>query len=151
MIPGFWARRVRRILPAALIAAVLRAGDVVLVPPDSWATWLSDIQASALYVQNWQLAADAVDYFAADDAPSPVQHFWSLSVEEQFYLVWPVCCWCSPPGRAPAGRGYWWGLMLAVLRAASPTRSTSPRPIRRRPTSSRSTRAWEFGAEGCWR
>ena len=48
------------------------------------------MRASTLYVQNWQLAADAVDYFAAENGPSPVQHFWSLSAEEQFYLVWPL-------------------------------------------------------------
>jgi hypothetical protein len=48
------------------------------------------MRASTAYVQNWQLAGDAVDYLAAANAPSPVQHFWSLSIEEQFYLVWPV-------------------------------------------------------------
>src|SRR3546814_9613716 len=42
--------------------------------------------ASAFYVENWVLADNAVDYLAADSATSPVQHFWSLSVEEQFYL-----------------------------------------------------------------
>ncbi|WP_017569950.1 acyltransferase family protein, partial [Nocardiopsis halotolerans] len=46
--------------------------------------------ASAAYVENLYLARQAVDYLAADDPPSPVQHFWSLSVEEQFYLVWPL-------------------------------------------------------------
>ena len=49
---------------------------------------------SAVYVQNWQLADSAVDYFAADNGPSPVQHFWSLSAEERSYVVWSVCC-CS--------------------------------------------------------
>ena len=41
-------------------------------------------------MQNWQLAADAVDYLGADNRASPVQHFWSLSAEEQFYVVWPL-------------------------------------------------------------
>ena len=49
-----------------------------------------EIIASALYVQNWALAADSVDYLAADNAPSAVQHYWTLSIEEQFYLVWPL-------------------------------------------------------------
>ena len=52
--------------------------------------FFAEIRASTFYVENWQLAHTAVDYFAADEGPSPVQHFWSLSAEEQFYLVWPV-------------------------------------------------------------
>ena len=48
------------------------------------------MRASTTYGQNWHLAAAAVDYFSADNLPSPVEHFWSLSAEEQFYLVWPV-------------------------------------------------------------
>ena len=46
--------------------------------------------ASSLYVANWWFARQGTDYLAADDAPSPVQHYWSLGVEEQFYLLWPV-------------------------------------------------------------
>ena len=56
-------------------------------------------------MQNWVLAADSVDYLAADQAPGPLQHFWSLGVEEQFYLFWPLlvlgACWLS----ARTGRG----------------------------------------------
>ena len=64
---------------------------VALVPPSLWPQWIDEMRASTLYVQNWQLASGAVDYFAvAENTPSPVQHFWSLSVEEQFYLLWPV-------------------------------------------------------------
>ncbi|MEA2312431.1 MAG: hypothetical protein QOE28_2399 [Solirubrobacteraceae bacterium] len=87
----FWARRARRILPAALVvllAAVV--ATLALVPQLYWAQFLAEIRASATYVQNWHLAASSVDYFAAGDGPSPVQHFWSLSAEEQFYLAWPV-------------------------------------------------------------
>ncbi len=87
----FWARRARRILPAALTVIACCAGATALfVPITEWPTFFGDFRASALYVQNWHLAAAAVDYFHAEDAPSPVQHFWSLAVEEQFYLVWPV-------------------------------------------------------------
>src|SRR3954454_1104661 len=88
---GFWAQRARRILPAALTVIAACAGATALVVPvTDWAQFFGDLRASALYVQNWHLAARAVDYFAASDGPSPVQHFWSLAVEEQFYLVWPL-------------------------------------------------------------
>src|SRR4051794_13592794 len=91
-LSGFWARRARRILPAAFATvAACGLGMVAVVPMSLWPQFLDELRASLLYVQNWHLAGDAVDYFAvAEHVPSPVQHFWSLSVEEQFYLVWPV-------------------------------------------------------------
>lgn len=87
----FWARRIRRLLPAAsvvLVASLLLM--LFLVPQSLWQRTVTEIGASALYVQNWVLAAQSVDYLAAENAPTLVQHFWSLSVEEQFYLVWPL-------------------------------------------------------------
>jgi peptidoglycan/LPS O-acetylase OafA/YrhL len=87
----FWARRARRILPAALTVVAACAGaTALLVPVTDWSRFFSDFRASTLYIQNWHLAAQAVDYLHASDGPSPVQHFWSLAVEEQFYLVWPL-------------------------------------------------------------
>lgn len=87
----FWARRIRRLLPAALtVLAVTAVASRVLAPSTQWAGTAKEIIASALYVQNWRLAGSSVDYLAEDNAPSPVQHYWSLSVEEQFYLVWPL-------------------------------------------------------------
>jgi peptidoglycan/LPS O-acetylase OafA/YrhL len=88
---GFWARRARRILPAALLTVLVCAlATVALVPLTRWQQFFAEMRASTAYVQNWKLAGDAVDYLAAANAPSPVQHYWSLSIEEQFYLVWPV-------------------------------------------------------------
>lgn len=87
----FWARRARRLLPASLVVLAFTAVAVlVVVPRNLWQQFFSEIGASSLYVQNWLLATNSVDYLAADNVPSPAQHFWSLSVEEQFYLVWPV-------------------------------------------------------------
>ena len=87
----FWARRARRILPAALVViGAVAAATFAFVPVNSWSQYLDDLRASTLYVQNWHLAHTAVDYFAASQSPSPVQHFWSLAVEEQFYVVWPL-------------------------------------------------------------
>jgi peptidoglycan/LPS O-acetylase OafA/YrhL len=87
----FWSRRVRRLLPASLLvlSATLLASRLV-APDTQWANTAQQVKAAALYVVNWRLAADSVNYLAAEAAPSPVEHFWSLSVEEQFYLVWPV-------------------------------------------------------------
>ena len=87
----FYARRAKRILPAAAIVLLATAILVRLfVPRIRWEEIGGDIIGSALYVVNWRLAGRSVDYLAEDSQPSPVQHFWSLAVEEQFYLVWPL-------------------------------------------------------------
>ncbi|GGB84352.1 hypothetical protein N798_09755 [Knoellia flava TL1] len=90
-VTRFWARRIRRLLPASLLVLVLSGlGVLLFAPSTTWAQTAREIAASALYVQNWQLATSAVDYMALDNVPTVAQHFWSLSVEEQFYAVWPV-------------------------------------------------------------
>ncbi|QRM28267.1 acyltransferase family protein [Microvirga sp. VF16] len=88
-IAGFYARRIRRLLPAAALVSLAVAVSVPLFPRGQWADIANSLVASALYVQNWFLAAQAVDYLA-DDAKGPMNHFWSLSVEEQYYIVWPL-------------------------------------------------------------
>ncbi|MBW9214120.1 acyltransferase [Mumia sp. zg.B53] len=87
----FWSRRIRRLLPASLLVlAVTLVASRLLAPETQWAATAKQAGAAALYVVNWVLASDAVDYLAAENSPSPVQHFWSLSVEEQFYIAWPL-------------------------------------------------------------
>jgi|tagenome__1003787_1003787.scaffolds.fasta_scaffold20982130_3 peptidoglycan/LPS O-acetylase OafA/YrhL len=90
-IPSFYARRARRILPAATL--------VTLVTIVASAVWLSAIDLlevckdavwTVFFAANIRFAAVGTDYFAQDQPPSPLQHYWSLSVEEQFYLVWPA-------------------------------------------------------------
>ncbi|WP_209323625.1 acyltransferase family protein [Brevibacterium renqingii] len=90
-IARFWARRIRRLLPASLLVLfVVGIGTFLAAPQSMWADTGRQIVSAALYVVNWDFAISSVDYLAADNAPSPVQHFWSLSVEEQFYFVWPM-------------------------------------------------------------
>ncbi|MBM7829599.1 peptidoglycan/LPS O-acetylase OafA/YrhL [Agromyces cerinus] len=87
----FYLRRARRILPAALIVlAAVSVLTIALVPQREWRSWFREIVASALYYENWQLAIDSQIPRRADLESTPVQHFWSLSVEEQFYLFWPL-------------------------------------------------------------
>lgn len=87
----FWGRRIRRLLPAAsvVLLATLLASRI-WAPDTQWANTAAQAKAASLYIVNWHLANDSVNYLAAAAAPSPIQHFWSLSVEEQFYFVWPV-------------------------------------------------------------
>lgn len=87
----FWARRARRLLPASMLVLLVTAAGVYLfVPPARWPQFGGEIIASALYGENWALAAQAVDYMALANVKSPTQHFWTLGVEEQFYIVWPL-------------------------------------------------------------
>ena len=86
----FWGRRARRLVPAAaLVLTVTWLASRLVLPATRLADTADQVRASALYFQNWLLAHNAVDYLKSNDAASPLQHFWSLSVEEQFYLLWP--------------------------------------------------------------
>jgi peptidoglycan/LPS O-acetylase OafA/YrhL len=88
---GFYARRARRILPAALAVLVLSlVGAMLWVPPLQRSQVLQDAIATALYVPNYAFAVQGTDYLAQSSTPSLFQHYWSLGVEEQFYLVWPA-------------------------------------------------------------
>lgn len=87
----FWGRRIRRLLPASLLVLGLTSVAVYLwIPANLWPQFLREAIASTAYVQNWVLAGDAVDYLAANNLASPVQHFWTLSAEEQFYVFTPI-------------------------------------------------------------
>jgi peptidoglycan/LPS O-acetylase OafA/YrhL len=87
----FYGARARRLLPAAGIVGVATAiGAATLLPPLQAREVLGDGIASALYVGNYRFAVEGTDYLAAYVPPSPFQHYWSLGVEEQFYLLWPA-------------------------------------------------------------
>jgi peptidoglycan/LPS O-acetylase OafA/YrhL len=90
-LPSFYARRARRLLPAAaLVLVVTMIAAWLVLPPLVVGDVGRDSAAAALYVANLRFALQATDYLAAEAAPSPVLHYWSLGVEEQFYLVWPA-------------------------------------------------------------
>ena len=89
-LASFFGRRIRRLLPAALVVVVATAAVFLLVAPVvRRLPWVGDAQASLLYVANWRFLHNAGDYFGADVNTSPYLHFWSLSVEEQFYVAFP--------------------------------------------------------------
>jgi peptidoglycan/LPS O-acetylase OafA/YrhL len=88
---AFWGRRARRLLPAllvVLIAVVLAGRD--RLPAVEVRLLRGDALAALGYVANWRMIYRGSDYFAQTAAPSPLQHTWSLGIEEQFYLVWPL-------------------------------------------------------------
>jgi len=87
----FYARRSRRILPAAILVLVATAAAYrALAPPADVEAAMGGFRAASVYVANWFFIGQSTDYFASDLTRSPVLHFWSLAVEEQFYLLWPL-------------------------------------------------------------
>lgn len=88
---SFYARRARRLLPAAVLVLVVTVvASVRLLSPLTARAVTKDAVAAALYVANYRFAAVGTDYLNAQTTPSPLQHYWSLGVEEQFYLFWPL-------------------------------------------------------------
>ncbi|MDM7830679.1 acyltransferase family protein [Cellulomonas edaphi] len=148
---GFYARRAVRLLPAAmLVLLVTLVGTWLFVPRTLWPTFGEQISASAVYVENWVLAGNATNYSAPAAGVSPVQHFWSLSAEEQFYLAWPALLVL---GQLIAVRVRRWRraylLVLGPLALAS--LAWSVYATAHEPASAyfaTTTRAWEFAAGG---
>ncbi|MGG1659846.1 acyltransferase family protein [Brevibacillus sp. NRS-1366] len=86
----FWIRRARRLLPALLLLLIVVVAWVAFFSPSQMSTVRGDVPAAILYVSNWWLIFQQVSYFEKFGPPSPLGHLWSLAVEEQFYLIWPL-------------------------------------------------------------
>ncbi|MBW0017074.1 MAG: acyltransferase [Mycobacterium sp.] len=150
----FYGARARRLLPAAATVGVATAiGAAAVLPPLQARSVFVDGIASMLYVGNYRFAAQSTDYLAADLPPSPFQHYWSLGVEEQFYLVWPMLiiatAWLARRLNRDASRATPYAVVLTLVAAASLTTAffwthTSPAWA----FFSLPTRAWELAAGG---
>ena len=90
-VRAFWLRRARRLLPALVLVLIAVACFGAFVATDEEALGLrGDLFGSLFYVQNWRLVLSGQPYFAQFGSPSPLRHMWSLAIEEQWYLVWPL-------------------------------------------------------------
>jgi len=89
-LSGFWIRRARRLLPALLLMVLAVVAGRELFSLESTATLRDDAVASFFWISNWAFVAQRTDYFAQGAPPSPLQHTWSLGVEEQYYVLWPL-------------------------------------------------------------
>ena len=87
---GFWTRRARRLLPALAVLLVAVTAAVAVIEPGQLGALRPALGAAATYSSNWYQALHHVSYFATFGPPAPLQHLWSLAIEEQFYLIWPL-------------------------------------------------------------
>lgn len=86
----FWLRRAKRLLPALFVMLAAVVVWATLVDPARLAAVRSDLPAAVFYASNWWFIFRHVSYFARFGPPSPLGHLWSLAIEEQFYVVWPL-------------------------------------------------------------
>ncbi|WP_245822938.1 acyltransferase family protein [Brachybacterium avium] len=149
-IPRYWLHTFKRLMPPAAVTILLvLAGTAAFLPSSMWQVIMQEAVASALYLQNLLLVLLQVDYHARDaSGSSPLQHFWSLSVQGQAFVVWPLL-FLLVARRARAGRSVRRPLiaLVAVIGAASLTWSiVSTQSQQQIAYFDTAARMWEFAA-----
>lgn len=150
VLSQFWAKRIRRLVPAlAAMVVVTLALSALILSPFEWGALPREAIAAGLYVSNIVFARAEVGYFDVHGVESPFLHTWSLGVEEQFYLLWPLLfvgvALLISPSKRRRGLLTLFGVGAAASFALSLllTRRGSPWAFFSLPT-----RAWEFAAAG---
>jgi peptidoglycan/LPS O-acetylase OafA/YrhL len=95
-LKDFWTRRARRLLPALALMLIAVSAAATVVEPDQDSSLRLSLLAAVTYTSNWYQILHHVSYFASlglFTAPPPLDHLWSLAIEEQFYLIWPLILW----------------------------------------------------------
>jgi len=95
-LKDFWSRRARRLLPALALMLIVVSAAATVIEPDQGASLRLALLAAFTYTSNWYQILHHVSYFASlglFTSPPPLDHLWSLAIEEQFYLIWPLILW----------------------------------------------------------
>jgi peptidoglycan/LPS O-acetylase OafA/YrhL len=124
-VVGFWGRIATRLAPSGyVVIALTLAASLFWMPRTRWEGFLSEVFYSTLHLENIKLMMIAADYLARTEAPSPLQQFWALSVQVQFYAVWPIVLLCAGIlARKAASRSTAYTAVVAAILVASFTYS----------------------------
>jgi peptidoglycan/LPS O-acetylase OafA/YrhL len=128
-LAGFWTRRARRLLPALAVMLVVVTAAATVIESGQEASLRPALLAAATYTSNWYQILHHVSYFAASaqaGAPPPLDHLWSLAIEEQFYLVWPLIVWCVIVWMATRRARVTWALIGVAASALAMTLQYTP-------------------------
>jgi len=139
-LKAFWVRRARRLLPALSFMLAVVALTTAIARPEKLVATLREALCALLYVANWTTIASGDDYFARFTGPGPLDHLWSLAIEEQFYLAWPLVVFALLWLGARTQRGRWPLALVTVLLAAA---STWIIVVAYDPNAANNTRAYE--------
>ncbi|MFE7629791.1 acyltransferase family protein, partial [Kocuria sp. NPDC057446] len=148
-VPAYWVRTFARLIgPVAVLLLAVLAAVLALFPPSRWGELLTQAWGSLSYTVNWVLAAQAVDYYAGNTAATtPLQHMWSLSVQGQVFLVWPLLLAGAAGVARWAGvrfRPVSWGVFGAVFAGSLAWSVAATAAAPEAAYFSTLTRLWEF-------